>query len=218
MTIKKQVIILLGPPGSGKGTQAVRLVNQLKIPHISTGDLLRFNMKQQTALGARAKEYIDAGQLVPDDLVLHMLYERVSQPDCANGYLLDGFPRTIPQAKAFQAHTAHDSDFLVFNLNVSDQEIIKRIASRLVCKECGAIHNYHFSPLAVEGHCNLCGGVMYQRNDDRPDVVKERLKVYNAQTAPLIDFYRQLGLLTEINAEQDVDLVFTQLVELYVKS
>ncbi len=205
------IIILLGPPGSGKGTQASRLSKELGIPHISTGDLFRENIAQDTPLGRKAKEYINAGKLGPDELVYDMLYDRVSRPDCAKGYLLDGFPRTMAQAQVFQEKLPPKARVIVLNLNVSDEAIIKRITGRLLCKQCGAIYNRFTSPPSQEGICDKCGGEIYQRPDDKLEVVQERLRVYHKQTKPLIDFFQSTGSLHHVNGENQPDQVFADL-------
>lgn len=209
--IKQKVIILLGPPASGKGTQASRLAKEYKLPHISTGDLFRENIQKNTELGKTAKSYMDKGQLVPDDLVLDMLFDRVSRPDCQNGYVLDGFPRTIPQAEAFDKRLSKSADVIVLNLEVADETLIKRTSGRVSCKQCGHIHNIYFSPPKAEGKCDKCGGELVQRADDKPEVVKERLKVYHAQTKPLIEYYKKQGKLVSIDGEKTPDQVFTDL-------
>lgn len=209
---QQKVIILLGPPGSGKGTQAVRLSKDLGIPHISTGDLFRENIGKNTDLGKRAKTFMDAGRLVPDELVLEMLFDRVSRPDCNRGYLLDGFPRTIPQAEALESHLSN-AKVIALNLNVNDEVIVKRAEGRLTCKTCGHVYNRHFSPPQKEGICDKCSGELYQRTDDTAAVVTERLKVYHEQTKPLIQFYEKKGVLTQINGEQAPDVVFKDLTK-----
>jgi adenylate kinase len=211
MSQQRKVIILLGPPGSGKGTQAVRLAKQLNIPHISTGDLFRENLSKQTDLGKKVKTFMDSGHLVPDELVLDMLFDRVSKQDCVAGYLLDGFPRTIPQAQSFDAHLSPNDELIVLNLDVADDVIIKRIAGRLSCKSCGAIQHKDFSPPKVEGKCDKCGGELFQRPDDKPEVVKERLRVYHTQTKPLIEYYAKKNVLHTVNGEQTPDTVAQEL-------
>ncbi len=211
----KTVIILLGPPGSGKGTQAVGLTKELRIPHISTGDLFRENISQGTDLGKKAKSFMDAGKLVPDELVLEMLFDRVSRPDCAKGYLLDGFPRTIPQAEALDLKLKQDSKVIALNLNVSDDLILKRIEGRLSCKDCGHIHNKYFSAPAKEGICDKCGGSLIQRSDDNAEVVKERLSVYHRQTQPLVSYYTKKGVLANINGEKAPEEVAKDLLLQY---
>lgn len=210
------IIILLGPPGSGKGTQAVQLTKALGLPHISTGDLFRDNMKGETALGKKAKTYIDAGQLVPDEVVLDMLFDRVSRPDCAKGFLLDGFPRTIPQAEAFDKYISKvEAVVTVFNLEVPDDVIVKRAAGRLTCSKCGHVHNKNFSPPTEEGKCDKCSGNLVQRADDQPEVVLERLRVYHAQTKPLIQYYKDKGILTTFDGTQPPAAVFNLLMKAY---
>ena len=206
-----KVIILLGPPASGKGTQAKKLAKELHIPHISTGDILRENVAKNTDLGKEAKTYMDQGKLVPDELVLDMLFARVAEPDCKDGYVLDGFPRTIPQAEAFDKRLGNDVQVQVLNLVVKDDVLIKRTSGRLSCAKCGMIHNQFFSPPRVENKCDNCSSELTQRPDDKIEVVKERLKAYHAQTAPLIDFYKRKGLETDINGEQAPDQVFADL-------
>lgn len=211
---QQRVVILLGPPGSGKGTQAVRISKELGIPHIATGDMFRENISKNTELGKRAKSYIDAGKLSPDELVLDMLFERISRPDAANGYLLDGFPRTIPQAEALDKVISKDASLTAINLRVSDESVIKRIAGRLTCKGCGKIYNKYMSNPQKENVCDTCSGELYQRSDDAEEVVKERLKVYNAQTAPLIQYYDKKKVLYTIDGEQNPDTVFKEAMEI----
>lgn len=208
-----KVVILLGPPGSGKGTQAVRLTKELKIPHISTGDLFRENISKDTELGKRAKSYMNAGKLVPDEVVLDMLFDRVSKPDAENGYLLDGFPRTVPQAEALEKHLAGNTDLIVLDLEVPDEIIFKRAEGRLTCKSCGNIHNRYFSPPAKESVCDKCEGELFQRPDDKAEVVEERLRVYHDQTQPLVDYYDKKGLLKRVDGTKSPDEVFESLKE-----
>lgn len=212
----QNIIILLGPPGSGKGTQAIQITKELGIPHISTGDLFRENIKNKTPLGEKAKTFMDAGQLVPDGVVLDMLFDRVSRPDCSKGYLLDGFPRTIPQAEALDRHLSHsNAHIIVFNLEVPDDVIIQRAAGRLTCKSCGHVHNKSFSPSKIEGECDKCHGELIQRDDDKPEVVKERLRVYHDQTKPLISFYQFKKLLTSFDGTQPPQKVFENIMKKY---
>lgn len=211
------VVILLGPPGSGKGTQAVRLSQKLGIPHISTGDLFRENISKGTDLGKKAKSFMDAGKLVTDEIVLDMLFERVKQPDCHSGYLLDGFPRTIPQAEALDLKLAGQANIIVLNLNVADDSIIKRIEGRLTCNRCGNIHNKYYSPPLKEGVCDKCGGVLTQRSDDKEDVVKERLRVYHEQTEPLVDYYTKKRILANVNGENGPEVVSSELFQQFEK-
>lgn len=209
-----KVIILLGPPGSGKGTQAVRLSKELGIPHISTGDLFRDHLSRNTDLGKKVKSYMDSGNLVPDALVLDMLFARISQPDSAKGYLLDGFPRTIPQAEALDVRLKNDIKKVVINLEVADDVIINRMAGRLTCRACGAIFNKNLSPPKTEGRCDKCGGELYQRPDDAVAIVEGRLRVYHEQTKPLIAYYKKQGILFDVNGEQSPDEVFANMMQI----
>jgi adenylate kinase len=205
------VIILLGPPGSGKGTQAKRLAQDYQIPQISTGDLFRENMAAQTPIGLKAKNFIQAGQLVPDNIVLGMLFDRIAQSDCIRGYLLDGVPRTIYQAEQIAQHERIKTQLLVLSLEVPDEEIIKRAAGRLICRQCGTIYNRLISPPVHDHICDLCGGEVYRRLDDEPDVVRNRLKIYHEQTQPLIEYYDHQGLLTTFDGNQLPDIVHAEL-------
>lgn len=211
---QKQVIILLGPPGSGKGTQAKRIMESKRLPHISTGDLFRENMSKNTDLGQKAKSFINAGKLVPDALVLDMLFDRVARADCRDGYLLDGFPRTIPQARALSTHLNKGEHIIAINLPVPDEVIIKRISGRLSCPVCGAVYNRYFSPPKEEDVCDKCKGALMQRPDDSAEVVQERLRVYQEQTAPLIDFYQKQGILHTVDGRQDPELVLKLILEI----
>lgn len=206
-----KVVILLGPPGSGKGTQAVRLTKDLNIPHISTGDLFRENISKNTELGQKAKTFMNEGKLVPDSLVLDMLFARVSQEDSRNGYLLDGFPRTLPQAEAFDKQIKPGTELIVLQLDVPDELIVKRAAGRLTCKGCGNIHNRYFSPPLKEGICDKCGGELVQRPDDREEVVQERLRVYHTQTKPLVEYYSKKGILHKVDGTKTPDEVYQAL-------
>ena len=189
------IIILLGAPGSGKGTQATILQEKLGVPHVSTGDIFRANIKQGTPLGIKAKEYIDKGSLVPDELTISILEDRIKQPDCQNGFILDGFPRTIPQAA--ELDKALDSSSLtidvVLNILVEDASIIERMSGRRVCPNCGMSYHTLYSPPKVADNCDGCKGSLQQRKDDSEDVVKKRLEVYHQQTEPLIDYYKNSG-------------------------
>jgi adenylate kinase len=206
----QQVIILLGPPGAGKGTQAVRLAGELGIVHVATGDLFRENLGQGTDLGKRAKGYMEAGKLVPDELVLEMLFDRVGQPDCAEGYLLDGFPRTLPQAEALTKSLA-EKPYQTLLLEVPDEILVDRAGGRLLCRGCSNIHHATFSPPKADGVCDACGGELYRRKDDTPDVVRERLKVFHGETQPMIDYFRERGSLAAVDGSQAPDDVFAAL-------
>lgn len=207
------VLILLGAPGAGKGTQAVRLSSALSLPHVSTGDLFRANLKEGTELGERAKTYMNAGKLVPDELVLEMLFDRVAADDCAGGYLLDGFPRTLPQASALDAALEEKGvSALALNIEVPDSKVVDRISGRRSCRDCGNIHHVTFSPPAVEGACDNCGGELYQRDDDNATVVAERLATYHELTAPLIEHYSNKGVCQSVDGDQHPDQVFEALM------
>lgn len=211
------IIILLGPPGSGKGTQAKRLSAEYQVPHISTGDLFREHIAFKTALGEKAQNFIQLGHLVPDELVLDMFFDRVSRPDCKRGYILDGFPRTICQAEALSKHLDIKIRTMVLNLEVQDEVIVKRAEGRLVCKRCGKIYSRDLSPPVHEGTCDKCGGEVYRRRDDEPEVVRERLRVYHHQTKPLIEYYEEEQLLKRFNGDQFPDIIQAELRE-YIDS
>jgi len=189
-------IVMLGPPGAGKGTYASRLTKRLGIPHISTGDMVREEIKKQTDLGKKIKEYSDRGALVPDEIIIKLLAERIRKPDCSGGFILDGFPRTIRQAEALENIAKID---LVINLNVPDEIIITRLSNRLICRECGAIYNLLTLKPKKDRICDKCGGTLYQREDDKPEVIKERLNIYRRQTEPLIEYYTKKGLLRNVS-------------------
>jgi adenylate kinase len=207
------VIILLGAPGAGKGTQAVRLAAARGLPHVSTGDLFRENLKLETPLGKQAKGYMESGRLVPDELVLDMLFARVARPDCARGYVLDGFPRTLPQAQAF-AERLGRIEPIVIDFVVRDATIVERAAGRLTCKACGNIQHVRFAPPRVAGKCDRCSAELVQRADDAPAVVTERLRVYHEQTQPLVGYYQNAGVLRELDGEQSPEAVFRSLMGL----
>lgn len=205
------VVILLGPPGSGKGTQSKRLAQDFFIPAISTGDLFRKHLAENTSIGQKAKGYMQSGLLVPDEIVLGMLYERIEAPDCINGFLLDGVPRTIAQAEQFTKHEKISTNLSVLCFEVPDEELIKRSAGRLVCRQCNTIYNRDTSPPTHDRICDKCGGEVYRRKDDEPEIVQERLKVYHAQTQPLIAYYDHLGLLTTFDANQPADVLHAEI-------
>lgn len=208
------VVILLGPPGSGKGTQATRLCQALAIPHISTGDIFRYNIKNQTALGLKVKEYLDAGKLVPDSVTLEMLFDRLNKPDCQKGYLLDGVPRTVAQAQALQEYLSeHPHRLVVCNLLVSDQEVLKRITGRRSCQACNKIYHIDTAPPKNANSCDVCHGPLTQRTDDSAEVVEERLKAYYKQTKPVEDFYKQVSHVHDIDGSQSSDTVFDLLIK-----
>ena len=203
-------IIMLGAPGAGKGTQAKKIAELCKIPHISTGDIFRANIKEGTELGKKAKSYMDAGELVPDELVCDLVVDRIQQDDCTNGYILDGFPRTIPQAEALtNALNAIEQKLAhALNFDVPDENIIKRMAGRRSCVGCGATYHVEFNPPKVEGACDVCGEELILRDDDKPETVKNRLNIYHKETEPLIYYYEKQGLVSTIDGTQSMDKVF----------
>jgi adenylate kinase len=203
-------IILFGPPGAGKGTQAKKLVDFYRIPQISTGDILRANVREGTELGLAAKAYMDKGELVPDEVLIGIIKNRLKEPDCKKGFILDGYPRTVPQADAL-AVILDEIDKpidVVLNLEVPDEELVRRISGRLICSKCGASYNRTFNPPKKEGICDICGGEVFQRADDKEDAVQNRLNVYKKQTQPLIDYYAKQGILITLNGTKDIDEVF----------
>ena len=187
--------IFLGAPGAGKGTAASRIAPIKNIPHISTGDLFRNNLKNNTEVGLKAKEFMDKGELVPDEVVIEMVKERMTEPDCENGFILDGFPRTLKQAEMLKEILPIDA---VINIDVPDEIVIQRLCSRITCKDCGKIFNLTSLPPKQEGICDSCEGELYQRDDDKEEVIQNRLSIYKEQTQPLIDFYKNLGLISEV--------------------
>ena len=196
-------LIFLGPPGAGKGTQAAGVSAHLKVPHISTGDMFRSAIKNATPVGLEAKKYLDAGELVPDSVVIDMVRERLSMPDCANGYLLDGFPRTVEQAIALDSFSAPDA---VVDIDVPDERLLSRLTGRRICGKCQG--TFHISKLDDEKVCPVCGGELYQRNDDKPETINTRLKAYHEQTEPLIGYYKGLGKLRTVNGDGQLEEVF----------
>ena len=203
-------IIMLGAPGAGKGTQAVRIAEKNNIPHVSTGDIFRSNIKQGTELGKKAKKYMDEGQLVPDSLTIELLLDRVSKDDCSKGYILDGFPRTIPQAEALDQALEKMGTKIdcAVNVDVPDQDIVNRMSGRRSCPNCGAVFHIVQLPPKNEGICDNCGTKLVQRDDDKPETVEKRLKVYHEQTQPLIDFYEKKGILKTVDGTMPPDDVF----------
>jgi len=208
-------LVLLGPPGAGKGTQAERLEEELHLPHVASGDLFRENLKNETELGLLAKEYMDKGELVPDDVTIAMVRDRLQRPDCDQGAILDGFPRTQAQALGLDRMLADMGQRLdgVLYIAVPDEELVRRLSGRWICSQCQTPYHTVFSPSAKEGVCDACDGELYQRDDDKPETVRARLKVYHQQTSPLIDYYRQAGLLVEVDGSGDIETVSAALLK-----
>lgn len=209
-------IIMLGAPGAGKGTQAIKIAEKYGIPHISTGDIFRANIKNGTELGKKAKEYMDKGSLVPDELTCDLVVDRIHQDDCANGFVLDGFPRTIPQAEALDKALTKDNEKMDFaiDIEVPDDSIVKRMGGRRACVNCGATYHVVSAPPKVEGICDHCGGKLTVRDDDKPETVQHRLSVYHEQTQPLIDFYKKAGILHSVDGTKQLDEVFADVVKI----
>jgi adenylate kinase len=207
------LIVLLGPPGAGKGTQAEGLVKKYHLAYISTGDILRAAVKGGTPLGQQAQGYMDQGQLVPDEIVVGIVQERLAGPDCAGGAILDGFPRTVVQAHELDRALGENGRKVdrVIQIDVEEEELITRLTGRRVCRECAATYHIKFNPPQVRNICDRCGGELYQREDDSLSTVQERLLVYKKQTAPLSDYYSDRGLLTVINGNQDIDRIFAEI-------
>lgn len=209
-------LVLMGLPGAGKGTQAEKIVQKYGIPHISTGDMFRAAMKEGTALGLQAKAYMDRGDLVPDEVTIGIVRERLSKDDCQKGFLLDGFPRTVAQAEALEnilAELDRSIDYVI-NIEVDKGILMERLTGRRICKECGATYHLVFNPPAKPGVCDKCGGELYQRADDNEETVANRLEVNMKQTQPLLDFYRTKGYLRNINGQQEIEQVFADICEL----
>lgn len=209
-------IIMLGAPGAGKGTQAKKIAAKYSIPHISTGDIFRANIKNGTELGKKAKTYMDQGLLVPDELVVDLVVDRVNQEDCKDGYVLDGFPRTIPQAEALDkalAELGQKVDYAI-DVDVPDENIVNRMAGRRACVTCGATYHLEYAPTKKEGICDVCGGELILRDDDKPETVKKRLGVYHEQTQPLIDYYKNAGILRTVDGTIDIEDVFQAIVDI----
>jgi len=208
-------LILLGPPGSGKGTQAKKMVERYHVPQISTGDILRAAVKEKTRLGVEAKQYMDQGRLVPDEVVVGIVRDRLKAPDCTGGFILDGFPRTVPQAEALGATVQAMNRGIdhVLSIEVDKEELLKRLGGRRTCRNCGAMFHLIFDPPKKEGVCDTCGGELYQRDDDQEKTIRARLKVYDEQTAPLIAYYREKGLLRAIDGVGGVEEIFQKIVK-----
>ena len=207
-------IIMLGAPGAGKGTQAKKIAEKYGIPHISTGDIFRANIKNQTELGMKAKAFMDQGALVPDELTLELIMDRFTNDDCKNGYVLDGFPRTIPQAEALTKALADKQDAVDYaiNVDVPDEAIVTRMSGRRACLACGGTYHIKFNPTKAEGICDACGGELVLRNDDKPETVQKRLDVYHEQTQPLIDYYQTQNILKEVDGTLPLDEVFQAII------
>lgn len=207
-------IIMLGAPGAGKGTQAKKIAEKYGIPHISTGDIFRANIKGGTELGMKAKSYMDQGQLVPDDVTIGMLLDRISEADCANGYVLDGFPRTIPQAESLTkalSDRGEKMDYAI-DVDVPDEAIVTRMAGRRACLKCGATYHIVYNAPKTEGVCDVCGEKLVLRDDDKPETVLKRLTVYHDQTQPLIEYYKEAGILATVDGTKDLNKVFEDIV------
>lgn len=209
-------LVLMGLPGAGKGTQAEKIVGKYNIPHISTGDMFRAAIKEGTELGLQAKSFMDKGELVPDEVTIGIVRERLSKEDCENGFLLDGFPRTVAQAQALDSMLADLGKKIdyVINIDVDQSILMERLTGRRICKNCGATYHLVFNPPAKEGVCDRCGGELYQRADDNAETVQNRLDVNIQQTKPLLNFYEDKGYLRNINGQQDIDVVFADIEEL----
>lgn len=209
-------IVMLGAPGAGKGTQAKMIAGRYEIPHISTGDIFRANIKEGTELGNKAKAYMDQGLLVPDELTLELIMDRFQKDDCVNGYVLDGFPRTIAQAEALTASLAAAGDALDYaiDVDVPDSAIVERMSGRRACVACGGTYHIMFNPPKKAGICDLCGGELSIRKDDEPETVQKRLNVYHDQTQPLIDYYTKAGILKSVDGTQDVNKVFDDIKDI----
>jgi adenylate kinase len=212
--IIRMKIIMLGAPGAGKGTQAQMIAEQYHIPHISTGDIFRANIKNGTELGKKAKEFMDKGQLVPDELTVQLLLDRVAQDDCKDGYVLDGFPRTIPQADVLDQELTKLGDKVDYaiNVDVPDENIIHRMSGRRACLKCGATYHIEHIPPKKEGICDKCGSELVQREDDKPETVKNRLSVYHEQTQPLIEYYTRKNILKTVDGTRDMKDVFSDII------
>ena len=214
--VNSMKVIMLGAPGAGKGTQAKMIAEKYGVPHISTGDIFRANIKGGTELGQKAKSYMDKGELVPDELVVDLVVDRVNQDDCTKGYVLDGFPRTIPQAEALDAaleKMGQKIDYAI-DVDVPDENIVKRMGGRRACVGCGATYHLVYAAPKKDGICDVCGGELILRDDDKPETVKKRLDVYHEQTQPLIDYYTKAGALRTVDGTIDIDEVFAAIVKI----
>jgi adenylate kinase len=209
----KKIIILLGPPGAGKGTVGERLSKILNFPLISTGDLLRENVKEKTILGIKAKEYMDKGELVPDDIVFSVLFERIKKDDCKDGFILDGFPRNINQAENLEKLFENRKTKVIY-LKADDEFLVKRLSNRRICEKCGAIYHLINLPPKVDGICDKCGGKLIQRDDDKEGVVRNRLNVYHKLTSPLLDYYKNKGILFEVDATQKLENTVSEIIKI----
>ena len=210
------IIMLLGPPGGGKGTQAVKLFEKYKLPQISTGEILRAEIKKGSELGKEANQYVSKGLLVPDDIMVKIIKKRIVEKDCKNGLVLDGFPRTIPQAEALDEVLKGLGKKIdkVISIVVSEKFLVERLTGRRLCSKCGAGYHIKFSPPKQNGKCDTCGGELIQREDDKEETIKKRFRVYQEQTAPLIRYYRQKGILKEVNGEGDIESVYKLIVNI----
>ena len=204
---------MLGAPGAGKGTQAKMIAEKFGIPHISTGDIFRANIKNQTELGKKAKAYLDEGTLVPDELTCDLVVDRIANEDCAKGYILDGFPRTIPQAEALTKALAKDGGAIDYaiDVDVPDSDIVRRLSGRRVCLKCGATYHTSFNPPRVEGICDSCGEALVHRDDDKPETIQKRLDVYHSQTQPLIEYYHEAGCMYKVDGTRSLEEVFASI-------
>ncbi len=203
-------LVIVGPPGAGKGTQSARISSKYGIPHVSTGDMFREILRREDELASRVRRYVESGELVPDELVVEMVRDRICRPDCERGFILDGFPRTLSQAEALDRmlrEANKDLDAVLY-LRVSEEAVVRRLSRRRVCESCGAIYHLDYSPPRVPGVCDRCGGRLVQRDDDREEVVRERLRVYHRQTEPLVGYYRQRGILIEVDGCKEIDQVW----------
>lgn len=211
-------LILMGLPGAGKGTQAAKISDRFGIPHISTGDMFRAAIKEQTELGKKAKAYMDAGDLVPDKVTIGIVEERLGKDDCREGFLLDGFPRTTHQAEALEeilAGSGRSIDYVLY-ISVDEEKLLERLSGRRICSNCGTTYHVIFNPPKTEGVCDKCGGDLYQREDDHEETVKNRLEVNKKQLKPMLDFYQERGYLHKVNGNQDIDLVFQDIQKLLI--